>query len=65
MANKIYVLAAAILFLSVHAIAVAKEPIPLIVAHRGLLQHAPENTLANFRACLELRFGFEFDVQRT
>ena len=38
---------------------------PLIVAHRGLLHHAPENTLANFRACLELRIGFEFDVQRT
>jgi glycerophosphoryl diester phosphodiesterase len=38
---------------------------PLIVAHRGLLRHAPENTLANFRACLELRIGFEFDVQRT
>jgi glycerophosphoryl diester phosphodiesterase len=38
---------------------------PLIVAHRGLLLHAPENTLANFRACLELRLGFEFDVRRT
>ncbi len=38
---------------------------PLVVAHRGLLRHAPENTLANFRACLELRVGFEFDVQRT
>lgn len=38
---------------------------PAIVAHRGLLQHAPENTLANFRACLELRLGFEFDVQKT
>lgn len=38
---------------------------PLIVAHRGLLRHAPENTLANFRACLELRLGFEFDVART
>lgn len=38
---------------------------PLIVAHRGLLHVAPENTLANFRACLELRMGFEFDVQRT
>lgn len=38
---------------------------PLIVAHRGLLRHAPENTLANFRACLELRLGFEADVQRT
>lgn len=38
---------------------------PLIVAHRGLLLHAPENTLTNFRACLELRLGFEFDVEKT
>ena len=43
----------------------AAEHRSLIVAHRGLLLHAPENTLANFRACLELRLGFEFDVQRT
>ncbi len=43
----------------------AADPQPLIVAHRGLLRHAPENTLANFRACLELRIGFEFDVERT
>src|SRR5215208_6026611 len=45
--------------------AVAAEPRPLVVGHRGLLRHAPENTLANFRACLELRLGFEFDVQAT
>src|SRR6476469_4312332 len=45
--------------------AVAAEHRPLAVAHRGLLRHAPENTLANFRACLELRLGFEFDVERT
>ena len=38
---------------------------PQIVAHRGLLLHSPEDTLSNFRACLELRLGFEFDVQRT
>lgn len=37
----------------------------LVVAHRGLLLHAPENTLPNFRACLELNLGFEFDVRRT
>ena len=37
----------------------------LVVAHRGLLLHAPENTLANFRACLELRLGFELDVYRS
>lgn len=45
--------------------ATAESPRPLVVAHRGLLRHAPENTLANFRACLELRLGFEFDVERT
>jgi len=38
---------------------------PVIVAHRGLLRHAPENTLANFRASIELGIGFEFDVART
>lgn len=54
-----------LLLLALHSSAVAEQPTPLIVAHRGLLQHAPENTLANFRACLELRLGFEFDVQRT
>lgn len=44
----------------------ADEPRQLfVVPHRGLLLHAPENTSANFRACLELRIGFEFDVQRT
>jgi glycerophosphoryl diester phosphodiesterase len=37
----------------------------LVVAHRGLLLDAPENTLANFRACLDLRLGFELDVQRS
>jgi glycerophosphoryl diester phosphodiesterase len=44
----------------------AAEPAScLVVAHRGLLLHAPENTLVNFRACLNLRLGFEFDVQRS
>ncbi len=54
-------------FLSGVIVATAAEPppTPAIVAHRGLLLHAPENTLANFRACLELRLGFEFDVQRS
>ncbi|MBI5758840.1 MAG: hypothetical protein HZA46_10020 [Planctomycetales bacterium] len=43
----------------------ADKPSPFVVAHRGLLKHAPENTLSNFRACLELRVGFEVDVRRT
>jgi len=36
-----------------------------IVAHRGLLKHAPENTAAAFQSCLALRIGFELDVQCT
>jgi glycerophosphoryl diester phosphodiesterase len=38
---------------------------PLVVGHRGLLTHAPENTLSNMRACLELRIGIELDVRRS
>ncbi|MCP4170371.1 MAG: hypothetical protein GY758_06310 [Fuerstiella sp.] len=41
----------------------ADAPIP--VAHRGLLRHAPENTLPAFSACLELGMGFELDVRTT
>jgi len=40
------------------------EP-PKVVAHRGLLQHTPENTISNFRACLDLRLGFELDVEKS
>jgi glycerophosphoryl diester phosphodiesterase len=59
-------LSVAIATFSVHQTCNAADPPrPLVVAHRGLLLHAPENTLANFRACLELRLGFEFDVQRS
>ena len=53
------------LVLCLAAISSNAHAAPHIVAHRGLLRHAPENTLSNFRACLELRIGFEFDVQRT
>lgn len=35
-----------------------------VIGHRGLLLHAPENTLSNFEACLDLRLGFELDVRR-
>jgi glycerophosphoryl diester phosphodiesterase len=55
-----------LMFNHLQAAAALFHPNPAhIVAHRGLLREAPENTLANFRACLELRLGFEFDVQRT
>jgi glycerophosphoryl diester phosphodiesterase len=38
---------------------------PLVVGHRGLLKHAPENTLAGFRAALSLRVGFEVDIRQS
>ncbi len=65
MTAYIKVVLAIVGILAVDAHTNAADPQPLIVAHRGLLRHAPENTLANFRACLELRIGFEFDVERT
>jgi glycerophosphoryl diester phosphodiesterase len=55
----------AVLFVLVVPVGAADPPRPLVVGHRGLLHHAPENTLAGFRACLELRIGFEFDVARS
>jgi glycerophosphoryl diester phosphodiesterase len=39
--------------------------VPQIVGHRGLMHEAPENTLAGFGACLDLRVGFELDVRRS
>jgi glycerophosphoryl diester phosphodiesterase len=41
------------------------EEVPAIVGHRGLFHQAPENTLATFAACIELRIGFELDVRRS
>lgn len=61
--DRIFVAVALLLCLTPAARAV--EPSPRIVAHRGLLKVAPENVLPNFRACLELRLGFEFDVRRS
>ncbi|MSQ95656.1 MAG: hypothetical protein EXR98_14000 [Gemmataceae bacterium] len=38
---------------------------PRIVGHRGLMRHAPENTLSGFAACMSLRLGFELDIRRS
>lgn len=38
---------------------------PVVVAHRGLAGHAPENTLTAFAAALELRLGLEIDLSPT
>jgi glycerophosphoryl diester phosphodiesterase len=41
----------------------AGDPVP--IAHRGMLRHAPENTLPAFAVCLELGMGFELDIRTT
>jgi len=38
---------------------------PLLIAHRGMLRHAPENTLPAFASCLDLGMGFELDIRTT
>ncbi|MDC0291663.1 glycerophosphodiester phosphodiesterase family protein [Verrucomicrobiales bacterium] len=38
---------------------------PILIAHRGLIRHAPENTLPAFASCLELGMGFELDIRTT
>ncbi len=40
-------------------------PSPKIIGHRGLIYEAPENTLAAFSTCINLRIGIELDVRRT
>jgi len=35
---------------------------PMLVGHRGLLRHAPENTMPAFVACVELGIGIELDL---
>lgn len=48
-----------------HIAQAAEPPASRVVAHRGLAGHAPENTLAAFKTCLELRIGFEVDIRRS
>ncbi|MBA4186868.1 MAG: hypothetical protein C0467_02500 [Planctomycetaceae bacterium] len=43
----------------------ARAADPLVVGHRGIPTHAPEETLATFNACIDLRIGVELDVRRT
>ena len=38
---------------------------PILLAHRGLVRHAPENTLPTFAAAIELGLAIEFDVYQT
>ena len=38
---------------------------PILLAHRGLVRHAPENTLPGFAAAIELGLSIELDVYQT
>ena len=38
---------------------------PILLAHRGLVRHAPENTLPSFAAAIELGLSIELDVYQT
>ena len=38
---------------------------PILLAHRGLVQHAPENTLPSFASAIELGLSIELDVYQT
>ena len=38
---------------------------PILLAHRGLVQHAPENTLPSFAATIALGLSIELDVYQT
>ena len=47
-------------------IAAGSQPLPLIIAHRGDVTNAPENTLAAFRSAYDLGAdGIELDVRLT
>ena len=37
---------------------------PILIAHRGLMRHAPENTMPAFAACVERSIGFELETSR-
>lgn len=62
----IYAVAVSLICLATIGLTQAADALPIQpIAHRGLLLHSPENTLANFTACQQLRLGFEFDVRRS
>lgn len=44
---------------------IASAADPLVVGHRGLITHSPEETLANYNGCIDLRVCIELDVRRT
>ena len=55
----------ATLMIGMGGVGIAQAADPILVGHRGLFRHAPENTLPAFAACLELGMGFELDIRTT
>lgn len=53
------------ILLSMWATSASADGPPRIVGHRGLMRHVPENTIAGFAACMNLRLGFELDIRRS
>ena len=52
-------------FLLVFLAGTASSADPVLIGHRGLPTHAPEETLTTFNACIDLRVGVELDVRGT
>jgi glycerophosphoryl diester phosphodiesterase len=63
--NSTVTLVAVALIIGPGSVSIVQADAPIPVAHRGLLRHAPENTLPAFAACLELGMGFELDIRTT
>jgi len=63
--NSRATLVAVALIIGTGSTCIVQADAPIPVAHRGLLRHAPENTLPAFAACLELGMGFELDIRTT
>ena len=63
------VAACVVMFTSAHSAAVAQtQPVirePVLLSHRGLVRHAPENTLPAFEAAIALGASIELDVYQT
>jgi len=57
--------AATVLIIAVTWLNIVQAGEPILIAHRGLLRHAPENTIPAFATCVELGMGFELDIRTT
>jgi len=65
MIRHLYILLLASCFITCQAPPPPPPPSPHLLAHRGLSQHAPENTLPAFAAAVDLGLDIEVDVFQT